>query len=80
MDVTERAKFSAFEVAAAALLARYGTLDVERMAELGADEVEIGAAVNIAAVDLDPERVKAAGEIASPLVKQHLQRRRAADS
>lgn len=78
--MTERAKFTAFEVAAAALLARYGTLDVKRMAELGADEVELGAAVNVAAAELDPERVKAAGEIASPMVKQHLQRRRAADS
>lgn len=78
--MTERAKFTAFEVAAAALLARYGTLDVDRMAELGADDVELGAAVNIAMQDLDPERVRAAGEIASPLVKQHQQRRRAADS
>ncbi|TDB79613.1 hypothetical protein [Micromonospora sp. KC721] len=44
-------KRSAFDVAREALLNRYGTLDPDRMRALGADEVEVGAAVNIARRD-----------------------------
>ncbi|MBL6275338.1 hypothetical protein JMF97_04080 [Micromonospora fiedleri] len=47
----EDGKRSAFDVAREALLNRFGTLDPERMRALGADDVEVGAAVNIAQRD-----------------------------
>ncbi|MDG4796902.1 hypothetical protein [Micromonospora sp. WMMD1082] len=47
----EDGKRSAFDVAREALLNRYGTLDPDRMRTLGADDVEVGAAVNIAQRD-----------------------------
>ncbi|WDZ84042.1 hypothetical protein [Micromonospora cathayae] len=44
-------KRGAFDLAREALLARYGTLDPDRLRAAGADEVEIGAVVRIAERD-----------------------------
>jgi hypothetical protein len=61
--VSDERKFTAYEVAAAALTAKYGTRDPELLVDLGADEVELGAARNIAEAELDEHRVTAAGEL-----------------
>jgi hypothetical protein len=68
--VSERSKFTAFEVAAAALLARYGTRDPELLEGLGADETELGAARNIAEVGVDEARVSAAAEVAGMVAQR----------
>ncbi|BCJ61555.1 hypothetical protein [Micromonospora endophytica] len=47
----EDGRRGAFEVAREALLGRYGTLDPTRMRAHGADDVEVGAALNIARRD-----------------------------
>lgn len=49
--MTDTPKRSAFDVAREALLARYGTLNPTRLRALGADEVEVGAAIRISERD-----------------------------